>query len=199
MYAFLRGELVSSGPPTVLSVGGVGYELAVPERSRLRLPASGQHVTLYTHLLVREDEHALFGFLSENERAIFRALLAVNGVGPKVALAILGDAQADHILAAAASGDPLPLTQVKGIGRKTAERLVVELRDRALPWSAQAIAPRAKLAVALSSDDDATLALIGLGLPPERARDVLAQLPTELVIDRPVQDVVRAALRLVRG
>jgi len=201
MYAFLRGELVASGPPVVLLVGGVGFELAMPERSRLRLPAVGESVQLFTHHLVREDEEALFGFFSESERSIFRTLIGVSGIGPKVALTILGDAQVDQILAAAAAGDALPLTKVKGIGRKTADRLVVELRDRALPWLTTGLPARAKLAAAAGdfTDDDATLALIGLGLTLERAREVLSQLPREFCAERPVQEVVRAALRHVRS
>lgn len=197
MYGLLSGQLIQSGPPTLLMVGGVGYELALPERARLRLPEIGEQVKLFTHLVVREDELSLYGFPSAQERDIFRALIAVNGVGPKVALAILGDAESHHILAAAAAGDPAPLTAVKGIGRKTAERLVVELRDRALPIAAAAPARAAAAAAGTPLGDDVTLALIGLGLSPDRAREVLAKLPEEDREGRPVQDVIRAALRHV--
>ena len=195
MYAFLAGKLVDAGPPTILDVGGIGFELLLPERDLLRLPAAGERVRLFTHFLVREDEHALYGFLALEERRVFRTLLSVNGVGPKVALAIVGDPLAEQILRSIALGDPGLLLKVKGVGKRTAERIVVELRDRELPLpDVQPAAPGAQAA-----DDDATLALIGLGLTPERARSILASLSEAEREGLPVEQIVRNALRHARA
>lgn len=182
---------MDAGPPTVVDVGGIGFELLLPEGDFTRLPAAGQSVKLFTHLLVRDDEHALFGFLEVEERRIFRMLLGVNGVGPKVALAIVGDPFAEQILRAIALGDATPLLKVKGVGKRTAERIVVELRDRDLPLPTSHVSAAAMPA----TDDDATLALIGLGLTPERARSILAGLSEAEREDLPVEQVVRNALR----
>ncbi|HEX9642194.1 MAG TPA: Holliday junction branch migration protein RuvA [Candidatus Krumholzibacteria bacterium] len=189
MYAFIAGELIDPGPPTVLAVGGVGYELQLPQRGRERLPRVGERVRLYTHFQVREDEHTLYGFLDPQERTVFRSLLGVSGVGPKVALAIVGDPIAESILRGIAAGDVAALLKVKGVGRRTAERIVLELKDRALPWMA-GLPGRP-----VDETDDATLALIGLGLSPEKARALLAQIPAEERAKKGVEEVVRLALK----
>jgi len=192
MYAFLRGQLVDPGPPTVVDCGGVGYEVWVPQRDVLRLPPAGSPVRLHTHLQVREDDHTLYGFLRPEDRTVFRGFLGVNGVGPKVALALLGEESADRILGAIAQGDAAPLVKVKGIGRKTAERLVMELKDLAATWGTPG--PDAAPVVA-SEDDEATLALMAMGLPPDKARAAVARIDEADRRRLGVEDLVRRALR----
>ncbi len=197
MYAFIQGRLEDVGRTTVvLSAGGVGYSLLVPERLRRRLPPVGEELRLYTHLHVREDDLSLYGFATAEERELFRALLAINGVGPKLALAILGDEDFELILAGARRGDATPLTRIKGVGKKTAERLVVELRDRELQVSpvAPMSAPRPG-----SPEEEAVLALEAMGLSPESARRAVEQLVPDERDGRPVEEIVRRALRAVAG
>lgn len=200
MYAFVSGTLEDAGPPVVVDVGGVGYELAVPESHRLALPPRGQAVRLYTHLHVREDELSLFGFPTLAEREIFRALLSVSGVGPKVALAILGTGDRDGILLGLARGDHQPLTRVKGVGKKTAERLVLELQERAAAWApsgrTRAAAAGEAAADELDADErEAALALVAMGLSPDRARDAVLRVPEAERSGRDVTALIRLALR----
>ncbi len=131
MIGRLRGVVISKSPPTlVLEVGGVGYEIEAPMSTFYELPPVGQSATLHTHLVVREDAQLLYGFSRESQRRLFRALLKVNGVGPRVALAVLSGLSDQEFLRCVANEDIARLTRVPGIGRKTAERLVVELRDK---------------------------------------------------------------------
>ena len=131
MIGRLHGTLLHKSAPTLLvDVAGVGYEIEAPMSTFYDLPAVGQAVTLYTHLVVREDAHLLYGFSREPQRRLFRNLLKVNGVGPRVALALLSGLSDQEFLRCLASEDVARLTQVPGIGRKTAERLIVELRDK---------------------------------------------------------------------
>ena len=193
MYAFLRGQLIEAGPPTVVDCNGLGYEVWVPRRDTLRLPAVGAAVRLFTHLQVREDDLTLYGFLRAEDRVVFRSLLAVNGVGPKVALTLLGEESAERLLSAIGQGDAAPLVKVKGIGRKTAERLVMELKDLAATWSSSM--PRGGSVLPVSDDDEATLALISMGLPPEKARAAVARIDETDRRSLGVEDLVRRALR----
>lgn len=174
MIGYLRGVLVRKEPPALLlEVGGVGYELEAPMTTFYELPAIGETVALHTHLVVREDVHLLFGFARESQRRQFRALLKVNGIGPRVALAVLSGLNESDLAHCVAEEDVARLTQVPGIGRKTAERLIVELRDRlshepaAMP-SAASVASDVRDPVA-----EAVSALIALGYrPPEASRAV---------------------------
>ncbi len=196
MFAFIVGQLEDPGPPTVLNCRGVGYEIWVPERNRMRLGALGDLVRLYTHLAVREDAMTLYGFPSPREREMFRGLVSVSGVGPKVALAILGDESAPTILGSIRTGDATQLTRVKGIGRKTAERLIVELKDMAQGWGE---APREAAAVAGAGERqelyDARLALVGMGLSDDRARIAIDAVEPAARERASVEDLVRLALR----
>ncbi len=197
MYAFIQGRLEEAGASgVVISSGGVGYALLVPERLRRRLPPVGEELRLYTHLHVREDDLTLFGFANADERDLFRALIGINGVGPKLALAILGDEDFELILAGARAGDATPLTRIKGVGKKTAERLVVELRDRELQVSP--VAP-VHLPRPGTPEEEAVLALEAMGLSPESARRAVEQIGAEDREDRPVEEIVRRALRAVAG
>jgi len=131
MIGFLKGRIASkSAPQLTLDVGGIGYEVEAPMSTFMSLPAVGQEVRLITHLVVREDAHVLYGFATEEERRLFRSLLKVSGVGPKIALGLLSGMSAADFARSIRAQDLAALTRIPGVGRKTAERLVVEMRDR---------------------------------------------------------------------
>lgn len=174
MIGYLRGVLMHKEPPAlVLEVGGVGYELEAPMTTFYDLPAVGETVALHTHLVVREDAHLLFGFARETQRRQFRALLKVSGIGPRVALAVLSGLNESDLAHCVAEEDVGRLTQVPGIGRKTAERLIVELRDK---FSQEPAVASAAASIASDVRDpvaEAVSALIALGYkPPEASRAV---------------------------
>jgi Holliday junction DNA helicase RuvA len=131
VIGYLRGHLVRKAPPAlIVEVGGVGYELEAPMSTFYRLPEIGSEVLLHTHLVVREDAHLLYGFATEDERRLFRDLLRVTGIGPKIGLALLSGIDVDTFLLCVEAQDVEALTRIPGIGRKTAERLLIEMRDR---------------------------------------------------------------------
>ena len=164
---------------------GVGYELDVPMSTFYNLPRTGEPVELLTHLVVREDAHLLFGFLTATERGTFRQLLKVNGVGPKVALSVLSGLSVDDLAVAVAAQDAARLTKVPGVGRKTAERLVLELRDK-LPALAGA-----QQAAGAKGSSDVLNALLALGYNDREATAAVKQLPADL----PLTDAIRQALK----
>ena len=136
MIGFLHGNLIEKHPPEIIvDVQGVGYELAVPMTTIYALPELGSELKLYTHLLVREDLQALYGFISKRDRKLFRDLLKVNGVGAKMALAILSGMDADTFVRCILDEDSGMLTSIPGIGKKVAERLIIEMKDRLAKWS----------------------------------------------------------------
>ncbi|MBL4608899.1 MAG: Holliday junction branch migration protein RuvA [Pseudomonadales bacterium] len=150
MIGFLRGLIVEKQPPLLLiEVNGVGYEVNAPMCTFYRLPKLGEQVVLYTHFVVREDAHTLFGFSSKKERALFRTLIKINGVGPKMALAILSGMETDAFVLCVQHGDAATLMKLPGVGKKTAERLVVEMSDKFKDWG-------------LNKADDRTEGLIGI-------------------------------------
>ena len=131
MIGFVRGKLVVKAPPHLtVDVGGVGYDIEAPMSTFYTLPAVGSEVRLLTHLVVREDAHILYGFGTQEERALFRNLLKVSGVGPKIALAILSGVSVEGFATCVKLQDAAALTKIPGVGRKTAERLLIEMRDR---------------------------------------------------------------------
>ena len=135
MIGRLRGILLEKQPPQLLlDLNGICYELQAPMSTFYRLPEIGQSITLYTHLIVREDAHLLYGFSQEHERTLFRTLIKVSGVGPKSALTILSGIEADAFVRCVMDNDVASLSPLPGIGKKTAERLVVEMRDRLADW-----------------------------------------------------------------
>src|SRR5690606_36848723 len=149
LIGHLRGRLAFRQPPHLLvEVQGVGYELEAPMTTFYNLPVVGAEIHLYTHLVVREDAHLLFGFASERERRLFRALLRVNGVGARMALTILSGMEADALVQCLQGGDVDRLVRLPGVGRKTADRLVVEMRDRLTDWQAPAQGPAGEAAPA---------------------------------------------------
>jgi holliday junction DNA helicase RuvA len=175
VIGFLKGRLAVKQPPTLLvDVNGVGYELEAPMSTFYGLPATGESVSLFTHLVVREDAHILYGFGSEGERRLFRGLLKISGVGPKIALGILSGASVEDFLRTVEAEDVAMLTRIPGIGRKTAERVIIEMRDsvqklkQSAPGAAQSAAA---LGAPPSAQSEAFSALIALGYkPPEVTR-----------------------------
>ena len=173
MIGFLKGRLAAKLPPMLLvDVNGVGYELEAPMSTFYGLPATGEAVALFTHLVVREDAHVLFGFGTDGERRLFRSLLKISGVGPKIALGILSGASVEEFLRTIDAEDVAMLTRIPGIGRKTAERVIIEMRDSVQKLSAPTGAGNPLFAATgHSPQSEAYGALISLGYkPPEAAR-----------------------------
>ena len=172
MIASLAGMLVHKAPPALtVEVGGVGYELEAPMSTFYSLPPVGQPVRLLTHLVVREDAQLLYGFSTAEERQLFRSLLRVSGVGPRIALAILSGSTAGAFAACVHAGDVTALTRIPGVGRKIAERLIVELRDRLAAVAADGHAAVAAAPVGVAAE--AFSALVALGYRPNEASRLL--------------------------
>ncbi|MGH8378371.1 MAG: Holliday junction branch migration protein RuvA [Gammaproteobacteria bacterium] len=193
MIGFLRGQILRRQPPHLLiDVHGVGYEVEAPMSTFYSLPEAGAEVLLYTHLVVREDAHILFGFGSETERRLFRALIRVNGVGPRLALTILSGISVDNFVRCVRDNDTAALTRLPGIGRKTAERLVVEMRDRLDEASGAAA-----VMGGMSPREEALSALVSLGYKPQEASHMLqaikeTDISSEEFIRRALQNAARA-------
>jgi Holliday junction DNA helicase RuvA len=198
MISFLHGKLSEVLPTQVtVDVQGVGYEVLIPLSSYDKLPAPGGEVHLLTQLVVREDAHTLYGFATAAERDLFRLLVnSVSGIGPKTALNILSGMNPVAFRGAVANGDVKALSQISGVGKKTAERIVVELRDKigaAGAWEA-ASAARA-LPVAEQRVNDAVLALMALGFKQVEAHDAVRAAQAVLGAEASVEQLVRAALK----
>lgn len=190
MIGRLTGVLREKNPPQVLvEVGGVGYELDVPMSTFCQLPRVGDPVTLHTHLAVREDAHLLYGFLTERERQAFRALVRISGVGAKTALAVLSGMDVDGLVEAVARQETARLRRVPGIGQKTAERLLLELKGRL----ADALPGAGGQPAAAAASTDVLNALLALGYSEKEAGAAVRQLPPEC----PVDEGIRSALRLL--
>ena len=202
MIGRIRGVLVHKQPPDILvEVGGVGYELQVPMTTLFQLPELGTELTLVTHFVVRDDAQLLYGFIDENDRVLFRELIKVNGVGPKLALTILSGMDASSFARCVQRDDISSLVALPGVGKKTAERLLIEMRDKLKDW----FAPGAEIAdegsagsiVATASDRvaDAEGALIALGYKPAEASKMVAAVNDDGVTDS--EDLIRRALKSV--
>ena len=188
MIGRLTGILAAKQPPQVLvDVNGVGYELDVPMSTFYNLPAVGEQVSLLTHLAIREDAHLLYGFGSETERAAFRELLKVSGIGAKTALSVLSGLSVNDLAAAIAAADAGRIVKIPGIGKKTAERLLLELKGK--PVFAGAIASTTPA----SASDDVRQALLALGYNERETNDALRGLAADL----PVGEAIRLALRVL--
>lgn len=181
-------------PALVLDVNGVGYELEAPMTTFYELPAIGEKVTLYTHVVVREDAHLLFGFARDSQRVLFRGLLKVNGVGPRVALAVLSGLTDEEFVRCIAHEDVARLVQVPGIGRKTAERLIIDMRDKLSPPSEGDAAAVAAVVVPakLDSVGEAVSALVALGYKPQEASRAIRGMSTK---DLGTEEIIREALK----
>ena len=200
MIGRLRGEIVVKQPPQlVLDVQGVGYELEAPMSTFYDLPAVGQQVALYTHLMVRDDAHVLFGFARDEERNLFRSLLKVNGVGARMALAILSGMNGGEFARCVRENDTATLVRLPGIGKKTAERLIVEMRDRLDGPDTVVVLDNRSRDSGLQAGEhtpvaDAVGALVALGYkPPEASRMVRAVDAADLSSE----EIIRAALKAV--
>jgi Holliday junction DNA helicase RuvA len=194
----LRGTLAEKQPPhVIIDINGLGYELEVPMTTLYRLPSVGEPLTLHTHLVVREDAHLLYGFFEKRERELFRELIRLNGVGPKLALALMSGLEVDELVRCVQAQDTSVLVRIPGVGKKTAERLLVELKDRFKTWevvpgmSPLAAEPRAGGAVS-SAESDAVSALISLGYKPQEASRAVSAIKADGLSS---EDMIRRALK----
>lgn len=196
MIGRLRGILAEKQPPLLLiDINGVGYEVEAPMSTFYQLPEAGATVTLHTHLVVREDAHLLFGFASEGERRLFRTLIKVNGVGAKLALTILSGIAADEFARCVQENDTAALVRLPGVGKKTAERLIVEMRDRLADWEgAVTLAGAAPVESRGGSDElrDAISALVSLGYKPPEASRLVSKVESAGLSS---EEIIRAALK----
>lgn len=191
MIGRLQGQLIEKQPPVlVVDVQGVGYELEAPMSTFYKVTL-GAPVTLFVHQVVREDANLLYGFASREERDLFRSLLKVNGVGPKLALAILSGMEADAFAACVRQNDVATLTRIPGVGKKTAERLVIEMRDRVGDGPA-GLPMLNGIAVPASPERDAITALIALGYKAAEAERAVGKIKTE---NATAEDLIRQALK----
>jgi Holliday junction DNA helicase RuvA len=199
MIGRIRGSLVHKQAPVILvEVGGVGYELHVPMTTLFRLPELGSEVALVTHFVVREDAQLLYGFIEEGDRSLFRELIKVSGVGPKLALTILSGMDAHSFARCVQRDDLSALIALPGVGKKTAERLLVEMRDKLKDWLLRAEhgQDQADGAAATGSIDivaDAEGALISLGYKPQEASRMVTAVNDDSVIDS--EELIRRALK----
>ncbi|MDH4133510.1 MAG: Holliday junction branch migration protein RuvA [Gammaproteobacteria bacterium] len=197
MIGRLTGSLARKEPPALLlDVNGVGYELEAPMSTFYDLPAVGEKVTLYTHLVVREDAHLLYGFSRESQRQLFRSLLKVNGVGPRVALAVLSGLSEQELILCLAHEDIARLTKVPGIGRKTAERLVMELRDKVDLTATPAGAAARPVNVPADPAQEAVSALVALGYKPVEANRVVGGISSAGLTS---EEIIRQSLKSLAG
>ena len=196
MIGFLRGRIMQKQPPGLtLDVQGVGYELEASMNTFYSLPETGEEIQLLTHLIVREDAHLLFGFADEDERQVFRALIRVSGVGAKMALTILSGIEAGDFRQCIEAGDAERLTRLPGVGKKTAERLIVEMRDRLKDWQGASATGGDRVNRSLKAADpvnEALSALIALGYKPQEASRLVHAVATD---DMDSETLIRAALR----
>jgi holliday junction DNA helicase RuvA len=189
MIGRLSGKLVEKQPPlVVIDCAGVGYEVSVPMSTFFNLPHLNEPTTLLIQQIVREDAHLLFGFLSSAERDSFRQLLKVNGVGPKVALAVLSGLSVNELALAIAEQSTARLTKIPGIGKKTAERIVLELRDKMAPGAAIGISSDATTS---ASGSDVLQALMALGYNDREAQLAMKQLPAGLDTTAAIKEALR--------
>jgi Holliday junction DNA helicase RuvA len=198
MIGQIRGILIEKKPPEILvDVGGLSYELQIPMSTAYQLPEVGSELRLHTHFVVREDAQLLYGFFELKDKTLFRALIRVNGVGPKMALAILSGMAADEFARTVRENDVSAMTRMPGIGKKTAERLIVEMRDRLTEWDdaeATATLPGAPQSTSAMGKESET-ALIALGYKPQQAARAVAMV---LKSDPEVPDsesLIRLALK----
>jgi len=196
MIGRLRGIILEKQAPNlVLDVNGVGYEVAAPMSTFIHLPALHEEVSLFTHLIVREDAQLLYGFSTTRERLLFRSLLKVNGVGAKLALTILSGSDVDEFSRSVQEGDATSLTRLPGVGKKTAERLIIEMRDRLKDISgAMGLKPVESVAAKLAgAKDEAAEALVSLGYKPIEAGKMIRSLETDGLS---TEQIIKLALQL---
>lgn len=197
MLGRLRGVLAEKQPPHILlDVNGVGYELEVPMTTLYQLPALGETTTLHTHLVVREDAQLLYGFINQQSRDFFRELIRLNGVGPKLALALMSSLEVDEMIACVQAEDIKRLMKVPGVGKKTAERLLVELKDRFKAWQSSprmgALVSDVAIDLVPDAKQDAISALVSLGFKEQEASKAVAAIKDP---DLSSEQLIRLALK----
>lgn len=196
MIGRLAGKILSKKPPQVLiDVNGVGYEVEAPMTTFYELPEAGAEAVLLTHMVVREDAQLLYGFASENERLMFRLLIKINGVGPKLGITILSGIAGSELARCVADGDVATLVKLPGVGKKTAERLIIELKDRLKGLPAQIVGRASQASpVEILNDPagDALSALIALGYKAAEAERMVKVVNTEGLLS---EDIIRIALQ----
>ncbi len=198
MIGQIRGILIEKKPPEILvEVTGITYEIQVPMSTLYQLPEIGQQLVLHTHFVVREDAQLLYGFYDSKDKAMFRSLIKVNGVGPKMALAILSGMEADEFVRTVRNNDVTTMVNLPGIGKKTAERLIVEMRDRLSEWDATDRATTdSKVSVFPSSiTRDAETALVSLGYKPQQAARAIALVMKDNAEIGDSEKLIRLALK----
>jgi len=193
MIGSLRGRLThKQAPSVIIECHGVGYEVETPMSTFLELPPTGNELFLFTHMVVREDAQMLFGFATQEERALFRMLLKISGVGAKMGLAVLSAMSVDGFRRCVEYEDAASLVKVPGVGKKTAERLIIEMRDRIDTPSAQSGATTIELRAGAKSE--AVDALISLGYKPREVQKLIGELDVD---GKSAEDIIRLALRQV--
>jgi Holliday junction DNA helicase RuvA len=189
------GTLVEKTPPELLvDVAGIGYEISASMTTIYELPQVGDQVVLFTHFLVKEDAHTLYGFIHKNERALFRILIKVNGIGPKMALAVLSSMSSEELISNVQESDVDALTRIPGVGKKTAERLIIELRDKLGQAAKNDLFSTPTVLRQIQADprQEAEAALISLGYKPQEAAKAIAGVPIDASNS---EDVIKAALK----
>jgi len=196
MIGQIRGILIHKQPPHMMvDVQGVAYEIEAPMTTFYKLPETDVEVTLFTHLAIRDDAHLLFGFATRQERTMFRTLIKVNGVGAKMALTILSGMEADVFAQCIRGGDTDSLVRLPGVGKKTAERLIIEMRDRLKDWELTTVVDNDSNKLAARSNnqsDDAVSALVGLGYKPQEASRFVFAVATDKMSS---EEIIREALK----
>ena len=193
MIGYLEGQIkIKEAPDLLLIVNGVGYEIEASMQTHYRLPEIGEKTSLFTHLSIREDAHKLYGFATLEERALFRTLIKVNGVGPKLALQILSTLTPDEFMTRVQNEDVTSLVKLPGIGKKTAERLVIEMKDKL--QDLVSVATTDSGTVITSSRDDAVNALVSLGYQQTEVRQILKSMDVD---NMDVQAIIKEALKML--
>ena len=197
MYSFLTGTLVEKLPTSaILNVNGIGFELFVPLSTSQKLPSVGEKLKLFTHFVVREDAQLLFGFLTEEEKNIFRLLLSVTGIGPKVALTVLSGMEVSELKRSIVQGALPALTSIPGIGRKTAERLIIELREKIIIEGDHHDKQASKFSIHDTLLQDSLQALISLGYSKQGANEAIQKaFVNEKNSSWNVEALIRASLK----
>ncbi|MEC9299246.1 MAG: Holliday junction branch migration protein RuvA [Pseudomonadota bacterium] len=203
MIGQIRGILIEKKPPEILvDVGGITYEIQVPMSTLYQLPDVGQEVVLHTHFVVRDDAQLLYGFCHTKDKTLFRSLIRVNGVGPRMALVILSGMEPDEFVRVVRNNDVTAMVNMPGIGKKTAERLIVEMRDRLSEWQASEGAGSAPETQDSAStikvfSKDAEAALIGLGYKPQQAARAIAQVLKDNLEITDSEELIRLSLKSI--
>ena len=203
MIGQIRGILIEKKPPEILvDVGGITYEIQVPMSTLYQLPDVGQEVVLHTHFVVRDDAQLLYGFCHTKDKTLFRSLIRVNGVGPRMALVILSGMEPDEFVRVVRNNDVTAMVNMPGIGKKTAERLIVEMRDRLSEWQASEGADSAPETQDSAStvkvfSKDAEAALIGLGYKPQQAARAIAQVLKDNLEITDSEELIRLSFKSI--